>query len=217
MRQGIWLLCLVALGMCSAGCATIVSGKYQEVPVTSEPNGVSFVTDTNESYVTPALLKLRRNKYCTLTATFEQAEPQVRELDHRVQGWFWGNIAAGGGIGMIVDAWTGACDKIVPEEVHFDFSEAGQAAAKRRQEYVDANPDIKRKFRCAVLNGIYVKKMEKEALIASLGEPDSIETDDKEVRLIYNRCEPSCYHFVKNRLVKVQTEEDPVADEGDPG
>lgn len=106
--------------ICS-GCATIMTGKYQSIHVTSEPQGAKVRADTGESIITPGKFHLIRNEEHTLVAEYQDYEPQQIRLHNKAQGWVWGNILLGGGIGLIVDCVSGASDELIPKEVHFNF------------------------------------------------------------------------------------------------
>lgn len=106
--------------ICS-GCATIMTGKYQSIPVTSEPSGVKVRADTGESIITPGKFHLIRNEEHTLLAEYPGHESQQITLHNKAQGWVWGNILLGGGIGLIVDVVSGASDELIPKKVHFNF------------------------------------------------------------------------------------------------
>jgi hypothetical protein len=98
-----------------------MTGKFQSVPVTSEPSGVKVKAETGETITTPGKLNLIRNTEHVLTAECSGYEPQQLKLHNKAQGWVWGNILLGGGIGLIVDCASGASDELIPKEVHFDF------------------------------------------------------------------------------------------------
>jgi len=54
-------------------------------------------------------------------AEYPGYEPQQIKLHNKAQGWVWGNVLLGGGIGLIVDCVSGASDELIPKEVHFNF------------------------------------------------------------------------------------------------
>jgi len=190
--------------MWSSGCATVMTGKYQNISVTSEPPGVKVRSDTGVSITTPGSFDLIRNQDHTLVAEYPGCEPQQKELKHGVQGWFWGNILLGGIIGGIVDAASGASDELQPKKVHFNFTSAGQAALNRQRLYLDSHPDIDEKVRFAILNELSRKGMTKEELIASLGKPDLIDQEAKYEVFVYNGREPERYYLKNETLEKVK-------------
>ena len=83
------------------GCATIVKGSYQDIRVTSKPSGVWVKADPGQGGRAPCTLGLKKNKSIQLTAMYE-GETQLVALARGVEGWFFGNIIFGGGIGMII-------------------------------------------------------------------------------------------------------------------
>jgi predicted RNA-binding Zn-ribbon protein involved in translation (DUF1610 family) len=108
--------------MSLTGCATVMTGKYQSIPVTSDPPGVKVRADTGETIVTPGKFNLMRNEEHTLMAECPGYEPQQLKLHNKAQGWVWGNVLLGGGIGLIVDCVSGASDELIPKEIHFNFA-----------------------------------------------------------------------------------------------
>ncbi|MHC4076529.1 MAG: hypothetical protein ACYSRZ_09005 [Planctomycetota bacterium] len=116
------LMCLLlCVSMLTGGCATVMTGKYQSVPITSEPPGVKVRADTGETVITPGRFHLLRNEKHTLMAEYPGYESQQVRLHNKAQGWVWGNILLGGVIGLIIDCVSGASDELVPKEVHFNF------------------------------------------------------------------------------------------------
>ncbi|MDD5326575.1 MAG: hypothetical protein PHY02_02030 [Phycisphaerae bacterium] len=121
IKQPLVLMLLSGIIMSSSGCATVMTGKYQTVPVTSDPPGVKVRADSGESIITPGNFHLIRNQEHTLLAEYSDYEPQQLRLHNKAQGWVWGNILLGGVVGLIVDCSSGASDELVPKEVHFNF------------------------------------------------------------------------------------------------
>jgi len=204
MRKTLLLLILFLIAMWSSGCATIVTGKYQHIPVTSEPPGVKVRSDTGVSITTPGSFDLRRNQDHTLVAEYTGCEPQQKELKHGLQGWFWGNILLGGIIGGVVDIASGASDKLQPEKIHFDFTATGKAAANRQRSYLESHPETSEEVRFAILNELAKKGMTKEEFIASLGKPDFIEHDGNYEVFVYNDRKPQHYYLRNETLVKAK-------------
>jgi|GEM_PF-2608810 predicted RNA-binding Zn-ribbon protein involved in translation (DUF1610 family) len=108
--------------MSLTGCATVMTGKYQSISVTSDPPGVKVRADTGETIVTPGKFNLMRNEVHTLMAECPGYEPQQLKLHNKAQGWVWGNILLGGPVGLIVDCVSGASDELIPKEIHFNFA-----------------------------------------------------------------------------------------------
>jgi len=192
------------LTMCASGCATVVSGKYQTISVTSDPPGVKVKSSSGPYLITPGSLQLRRNEDHTLVAEYAGSDPQQRELKHKLQGWFWGNILLGGIIGGVVDLSTGASDKLVPDKVHFDFTTTGQAIEARKRSYLESHPDTTDEVRFAILSELARKGMKKDELIASFGEPNKVIEKGKYEVFIYENRKPKSYYFKYGVLEKTK-------------
>ena len=204
MKEKLLVASLFFVTMWSSGCATILTGKYQNIHVTSEPPGVKVRSGTGVSITTPGSFDLARNQDHTLVAEYPGCEPQQKELKHGLQGWFWGNILVGGIIGGIVDIASGSSDELQPKKVHFNFTSAGQAAVNRQRSYLDSHPDIDEKVRFAILNELSRKGMTKEELIASLGKPDLIDQEKEYEVFVYNSRKPQRYYLKNGTLGKVK-------------
>jgi hypothetical protein len=122
-RFSLVLLAVTTLGLIISltGCATIITGKYQEIPVTSDPSGAKVRADTGETIITPGKFHLIRNESHILIAEYPGYDSQQVALHNKAQGWVWGNIIAGGLIGLVVDCSSGSSDELIPKEVHFNF------------------------------------------------------------------------------------------------
>jgi len=204
MKEKLLVASLFFLVMWGSGCATVMTGKYQHIPVTSEPPGIKVRSGTGVSITTPGSFNLIRNQDHTLVAEYPPAEPQQVELKHKLQGWFWGNILLGGIVGGIVDAVSGASDELQPKSVYFDFTSAGQSVASRKRSYLESHPDTEEEVRFAILNELSRKGMTKEELMASLGKPDLIDQEEKYEVFVYNSRKPQRYYLKNGTLEKVK-------------
>jgi hypothetical protein len=110
------LFCLVTLN----GCASLISGSYDEVAFTSSPNSAAFnIKDENGKTVhqgtTPASVVLERSDGYLDGQTYQVSFsapgylPKTESLDTTFNGWYFGNLIFGGLIGLVVlDPATGA-------------------------------------------------------------------------------------------------------------
>jgi hypothetical protein len=112
-----------------SGCATIIHSGPRAIPVASTPPGAKVsIYDRDNKLVltntTPFVAQLN-TKYAYFKAqsyrlVFEMpghASTEVR-LDSTLSGWYWGNFAFGGLLGMlVVDPLTGAMYNLTPEKV----------------------------------------------------------------------------------------------------
>jgi len=190
--------------ICVSGCATVVSGKYQNIPVTSDPPGVKVRSSSGPYIITPGSFQLRRNEDHTLVAEYPGFEPQQKVLKHKLQGWFWGNILLGGIIGGIVDLSSGASDDLVPDKVHFDFTTTGLVIESRKRSYLESHLDTTDEVRFAILNELAIKGMTKDELIASFGKPTEITEEGKYEVFIYESRTPKRYYFKDGVLEKTE-------------
>ncbi|MCP4610176.1 MAG: hypothetical protein GY845_15815 [Planctomycetes bacterium] len=177
------------------GCATIMNGSFQDVPVTSEPSGVEVRCSTGVLITTPGSFKLARNKDYTFSAEYSDCEPQQKELKHKLQGAFWTYTLIWGATSGAVDLASGASDEIVPKAIHFDFTSEGQAVARRQNSYLESNPEISKEVRFAILNGLAKKGMTKEELTASLGTPDLMDQEGECEVFVYNEPKAQRYYL----------------------
>jgi hypothetical protein len=104
---------LIAAVFLTARCATIAHGRFQQVPVTSDPAGASVAVDCGDAAkdggVTPTTIKVRRNAAsCAITLTKPGLTPQTLTLQRVTTGWFWANAAFPGLVAEVgVEAATG--------------------------------------------------------------------------------------------------------------
>ena len=171
MTRVILVTNLLIVAILASGCATIVTGQYQNISVTSEPPGATVRIYNGMSITTPGSFKLVRNQRYTLVAEYPGAEPQQKKLKYGVQGWFWGNILLVSGAGCAVDLTSGSAYQLIPDKVHFDFTSTGIAAVSRKRSYLETYPNIIDQILLADLNELYVKGMKEDEFQTSLGPP----------------------------------------------
>jgi hypothetical protein len=109
------LLVLVLAG--SAGCATIVKGSHQKVPIGSDPPGADVLVDGSLVGQTPLNVEMKRKNDHLVTIQKSGYRPKSVAVVKDVGGAVWGNIIAGGLIGWGVDASTGAQYNLTPETI----------------------------------------------------------------------------------------------------
>jgi hypothetical protein len=138
------LISLVAL-LLASGCATMVNGTHQEVPVRSEPSGARVRYDCGDSrgeVTTPATIALQRAaEHCSLTVTkagyadqtvlFERQRSKATEVN-RVPG-----AIAGATLGVI-GLFLGLDASAHPEDGAEVGWVVGNAAGTLPAEAIDA-------------------------------------------------------------------------------
>jgi len=121
MKSSDWVAVAIvaAAAAGSAGCASIVNGRYADIHLDSHPPNAHVVIRDHKgaevtSANTPAVVSLRRNRRFFLparyTATFEAPgyEPATVPLRSTINPWVAGNLVLGGPVGLVVDTATGA-------------------------------------------------------------------------------------------------------------
>ena len=112
----------------SSGCASIVNGRHAQVKFDSVPqNAHVSVRDYEGREVaqaqTPAVVSLRRGRTwlrpADYTATIQKPGYQTARVDlpAKLNPWLFGNVLAGGVVGLGIDGATGAGWKPMTDEV----------------------------------------------------------------------------------------------------
>jgi hypothetical protein len=110
---------IVLLVFCQMfGCATIINGTTQKIPVSSSPLGATVIVDGESEYTTPCELDLKRKRDHHLLFKKSGYQDTTFQIKHQLSGAVAGNILAGGLIGWGVDAASGGQYKLVPATVH---------------------------------------------------------------------------------------------------
>ena len=115
-------LAIVCLALPLGGCASIAHGRYQQVPINSNPSGANVTMNCGNGVqpagVTPATVNLKRNADpCIVTVSKEGYADSAVTFAKNTSGWIWGNLFFGGLIGLIVDGADGAMYNRVPDNV----------------------------------------------------------------------------------------------------
>jgi hypothetical protein len=124
------VLCSLAVtATLASGCASIAHPGPRKIPVASSPPGATVsIYDRDGKEVmketTPFVANLRpKYKYFSgqqYRMVFEMPGYQKSEVQLRpsLSGWYWGNLAIGGALGMfIIDPNTGAMYNLSPDKV----------------------------------------------------------------------------------------------------
>ncbi len=106
-------------------CATIVSGRTQNVPVVSNPSG-AIVTVGTQKQMTPATFILDKKQEYVVRVEKEGYESVEIIMKKGISGWIWGNIVfglIGGPIGVVIDISNGSATKFVPSPIEVNLIE----------------------------------------------------------------------------------------------
>lgn len=104
------------------GCATVVNGTTQKIPVASNPAAADVLVDGTTAGQTPTLLVLKRNADHLVTIQKAGYEPATIPVVKDVGEAVWGNVLVGGLIGWGVDAASGSQYKLRPAAVSVTLS-----------------------------------------------------------------------------------------------
>jgi hypothetical protein len=112
----------VAMICLAARCASIAHGRYQQVPINSNPSGAAVSVECGAgpqpSGQTPVTVSLKRNaEPCKVSIAKDGYEDTSVIFARAISGWIWGNIAFGGIPGWIIDGADGAMYNRLPESV----------------------------------------------------------------------------------------------------
>ena len=146
-----WLGALArALILCAAmttgACSTVIEGTDQPVMISTEPQGADCVLMRGDATVgavsqTPGTIVISKSKDdITVKCSGDGFQETSESLVSGGSGWSFGNVLfglLGGGIGLIVDAASGAMTKY-PGSIHITMVPASFATAEQRDLFFDA-------------------------------------------------------------------------------
>jgi hypothetical protein len=118
MQNRVGVLVLVSLLLIQSGCATIVSGKTQDVMIRSNPPGATVKIDEIVSGTTPMVANLIRKKRHAISISKSGYQEVSHATTRGFNGWYLGNLIFGGIIGLIVDPISGAMYDVEPGEIN---------------------------------------------------------------------------------------------------
>lgn len=122
-------LALVAL---LPACATVVEGTSDTVTLSTNPAGATCTVDRNGERVaaiatTPGSVRIGKSRHdLNVTCTKEGYQPATVAASSKFTGATFGNVIAGGVVGVVVDAASGANNRY-PSEVRLDLVESPAA------------------------------------------------------------------------------------------
>lgn len=99
------------------GCATLIKGSSQSIPVSSDPPAADIVLDGKVVGQTPKTLVLKRDNNYLITIQKTGFEQQSVPVVKNIGGAVWGNVIAGGLVGWGVDAASGSQYNLLPASV----------------------------------------------------------------------------------------------------
>jgi hypothetical protein len=145
--QKLQFVAALASALFMAGCATVTRGTSEDMQLTSEPSGAQASTSTGFTCTTPCTLTVNRKD--EFVVKFEEAGYRPQEIPVKTQiagagaAGFAGNIVAGGIVGMVADAATGATLEHVPNPVHADLAPIVETPARNARRRPAARAALK--------------------------------------------------------------------------
>lgn len=114
------VLALFCVLSSSSACATVISGRTQEVGVDSIPSGAKVRYQGMTLGTTPCVVELSRGGGEALKLELEGYEPGLVSLDRRASAAFFGNFPLfllgiiPGYVGIVIDGVTGSALRVLP-------------------------------------------------------------------------------------------------------
>ncbi len=129
-----------------AGCASIVKGTTQAIPVATNPTGATVKLDGNPVGQTPTSVDVKRKGDHLLTLEKEGYQPESVAITRNIGGAVFGNIIAGGLVGWGVDAISGAQYNLTPKTINLTLrpNSAGEKPSAEKSDAVTFIEELKR-------------------------------------------------------------------------
>jgi hypothetical protein len=110
-----------------SGCASLINGTHQSVPIATDPPGTTIQVGGNQ-YLTPVDASLARNRDYQVVATKAGYQTQTAEIRSSFSGWTFLDLVFI--IPWAVDLADGAAYKLEPESIQLQLrpTEAASAA-----------------------------------------------------------------------------------------
>jgi hypothetical protein len=109
---------LIGIAVMLSGCATITQGKNEKVTIDSTPRGADVLVDSDQHFITPATVYLKRTDPHTFVFAKAGYQEDHEALTSSATGTVWGNygLASLGVVGIltgyIVDQSSGASNEL---------------------------------------------------------------------------------------------------------
>jgi len=125
------LLTVVSLSVAAllfTGCASLINGTHQTVPITTDPPGTTLQVG-GDQYLTPVDASLARNRGYQVIATKAGYQTQTVEIHSSFSGWTFLDLVFI--IPWAVDLADGAAYKLEPESLQLQMQPINAASAAR--------------------------------------------------------------------------------------
>ncbi len=122
MKKFLSVTLAVAIMSLQTGCASIISGKHQDIYIRSNPLGADVLIDGTPAGKTPVTTEVKRKRRHEIKITKEGYVEEIRLTKKGYNWWNVGNLVLGGIIGIMIDFATGAVYSVSPDEVNVALS-----------------------------------------------------------------------------------------------
>lgn len=132
---------LLCVSLLFSGCASMINGTTQMVPVTTTPNGAKVTEDGALLGETPFNYEFPRKKKHILNFSKEGYQDEQKMIEQKISGVYFVNAAwglLGVIIGSIVDFSNGAGYKLVPKTLHVNLTPVGEV---KKEDVADATKE----------------------------------------------------------------------------
>jgi len=123
---------MLAVLIISSGCATVIKGTTQGIPISSDPLGADILIDGMLVGSTPALVEVKRKRDHLVVIQKRGYAPKSVALVKNVGGAVWGNILNGVIIGWGVDAASGAQNNLYPSTISIKLEPSDEGGILNR-------------------------------------------------------------------------------------
>ena len=138
MKKILAFLSLAVAATAGSGCATIISGKTQQVSFKSLPPGATVTVNGQRVGVTPVVAEVKRDKASAVVIHKEGCEDDRFTLDHSWNAWMLGNFIFGGlpltPLSCTTDRQNGANVEYDPDHYYSVLDPSGTEATMSRAD-----------------------------------------------------------------------------------
>ena len=122
MNKGntLYLLAFICCALFFTSCGALFKGSTQSVAVKSFPQGSTIEVD-GQTFVSPALIELPRNKNYVVTISKEGYETQQVRINKTVSGGIVILDILGGVLPVVIDAVMGTWYNLTPKEINVNL------------------------------------------------------------------------------------------------
>lgn len=120
---------IVCVSLVFSGCASMINGTTQMIPVTSKPSEVKVTENGATLGETPFAYEFPRKTSHTLVFNKEGYQDEQKVIEKKISGVYFVNFAwglIGAVVGAIVDFSNGAGYKLTPKTIHADLEPIGE-------------------------------------------------------------------------------------------